>query len=243
MELDLLVLGAHPDDAELAAGGLIARTVRAGHRVGVLDLTRGEMGSRGSPEIREREAREAARVLGLACRENLGLPDGGLTASLENRRLVAEAYRRFRPALVAAPHPEDLHPDHAAAGRLAEEAFYPAGFARYRTEGPPRGAAPPPYRPLGLIHYMNHTPFRPSFILDIGEVWRIRLEAIRCFASQLHREGSAEPRTNISSPDFLDRLDARLRHYGSLIGASHGEPYWTRRPPPMADPLKAYRRD
>lgn len=235
MDLDLLVVAAHPDDAELAAGGLIAKMVRGGYRVGVLDLTRGEMGSRGSPEIRRREAEAASRVLGLAARENLGLPDGELTASVENRRLVVEAYRRFRPALVAAPYTEDLHPDHAAAGRLADEAFYPAGFARYETGSPA-------FRPEGLIHYMNHTRFQPTFILDIGDVWEVRLAAIRCFASQLHQEGSEEPATNISTPEFLDRLDARLRHYGSIIGSSHGEPYWTRRPPPMVDPLATYRR-
>ena len=136
---------------------------------------------------------------------------------------------------MAAPYPGDLHPDHAAAGRLADEAWYPAGFARYETGSPP-------HRPRGLIHYMNHTPFRPCFVLDVGEVWSTRRAAVACYRSQLYRSGSDEPQTNLASPDFLDRLEARLRHYGSLIGASHGEPYWTRRPPPMADPVAAYRR-
>ncbi len=228
--VDVLVLAAHPDDAELAAGGLIAKCVRLGYRVGIVDFTHGELGTRGGPEVRARESAAADRVLGVAVRENLGLPDGHLEESVENRMLVIEAIRKHRPALVVAPHGDDLHPDHAVAGRLAAAAFYPAGFARLSTGSPP-------HRPRGLCHYMNHPPFDASFILDITDVWEVRLAAVRCYASQLHDPHSDEPQTNVSSPGFLARLEARYRHYGSWIGVEYGEPYWTAGPIPLGDPV------
>jgi len=233
MAVDLLVIAAHPDDAEMAAGGLIAKTAAAGRRVGIVDLTRGELGSRGTPEEREREAAAASEVLGVAVRENLGLPDGGVTESLENRRLVVDAIRRHRPTLVIAPWLEDAHPDHAAAGRLAESAMYPAGFANYDT-------GTEPYRAACLAHCMHHYPFEPSFVVDVSDVWERKMEAIRCYGSQLHEEGVDGPVTNISRPDFLDRFEGRFRHYGFQIGAAWGEPFWMRRPVPLPDPLAAF---
>ncbi|MHC4470473.1 MAG: bacillithiol biosynthesis deacetylase BshB1 [Planctomycetota bacterium] len=236
MQMDLVVFAAHPDDAELAAGGLVAKTVKLGYRVAIVDLTRGELGTRGTPEQRAEESAAADRVLGVAARVNLGLPDGGLTESTENRRLVVDAIRRHRPSLVAAPYVEDLHPDHAVTGRLVEASLYPSGFAKYETGSEP-------HRPQGLIHYMNHYPFEPTFVLDVSDVWAKRMEAVMCYASQLHRPGSSEPATNISAPDFLEKLEARFRHYGSLIGATFGEPYWTRRPLPVADPIACFVRE
>lgn len=237
MKVDLLVVAAHPDDAELAAGGLVAKCVRLGYRVGILDMTRGELGSRGTPETRAEESAAADEVLSITRRENLGLPDGGLTeSSLDARRLVADAYRRFAPGLVAAPALEDLHPDHAAAGRIAAAALYPSGFANYHT-----GSAP--YRPRGLIHYMNHFAFEPTFVLDVTDVWETRMDAVKCYRSQLHAPGTDGPETNISSPDFLERLEARYRHFGSLIGVRYGEPYQTRGPWPVADPLAWFARE
>jgi len=241
-DVHLLVFAAHPDDAELAAGGLIAKHVKHGYRVGIVDFTRGELGSRGTPETRAEESAAADEVLGIAVRENFGLPDGGLTENLEARRLVADAMRRHRPKLVAAPYLEDAHPDHAVVGRIVESALYPAGFVNYRTDArPDRNEAPAaPFRPAGLVHYMNHFAFEPSFVLDVTDVWEKRMEAVRCYSSQLHREGSTEPKTNISSPDFLERLTARFRHYGSLIGRAYGEPYWTRGPVPLTDAIAAF---
>jgi N-acetylglucosamine malate deacetylase 1 len=235
MALDVLVIAAHPDDAELAAGGLIAKCVKLGYAVGILDLTRGELGTRGTPEERAEESAAADRVLEITVRENLGLPDGGLTDDLDARRLVVDAIRRHRPTLVAAPHTEDLHPDHAAAGRIASGAIYPTGFAKYDT-----GSAP--CRAPALVHYMNHYPFEPSFILDISDVFETRERAVRCYASQLHNPASTEPLTGISSPDFLDRLRSRFKHYGALIDAKFGEPYFTHRPPPVTDPVGIFAR-
>lgn len=235
MALDLLVFAAHPDDAELAGGGLLARANALGQKVGIVDLTRGELGSRGTPETRAEESAAADRVLGVSVRENLGLPDGGLVPNdLDARRLVVDAIRRHRPTLIAAPHLEDLHPDHAAAGRIVADALYPSGFANYET-----GSRP--YRPAGLIHYMNHFAFEPSFVLDITDVFEVKLAAIRCYASQLHREGSTEPATNISRPDFLARIEGRAREYGSRIGVGFGEPWFSSRPVPVQDPVALWR--
>ncbi|MEN8151466.1 MAG: bacillithiol biosynthesis deacetylase BshB1, partial [Planctomycetota bacterium] len=221
------------DDAEMAAGGLIAKMVSRGHSVGIVDLTRGEMGTRGTPEQRTRESAAADEVLGISVRENLGLPDGGLTDSLENRRLVVDAIRRHRPTLVVAPPIEDLHPDHAAAGRLVAAAHYPTGFTKYDT-------GTPPHRPNAVIHMMNHFEFMPTFIVDITDVWETKMAAVACYGSQLHDAGSTEPKTKVSSPEFLAAFEGRYRHYGSMIGATFGEPFWNARPAPVVDPVAAY---
>lgn len=235
MAVDMLVIAAHPDDAEMAAGGLIAKMTRLGYRVGIVDLTRGEMGSRGTPEDRAKESAAADEILSIAVRENLGLPDGGLSASLDNRRLVVDAIRRHRPSLVVAPPLTDLHPDHEAAGRLAAEAFYPSGFAKYETGSPP-------FRPAGLIHMMNHFSFEPTFIVDIPEEdFETKMAAVRCYFSQLHQEGVDGPKTKVSAPDFLAKFEGRYRHFGAQIDAAFGEPFWTPRTAPVPDPIAAYR--
>lgn len=236
MTVDFLVFAAHPDDAEMSAGGLIAKMVKLGHRVGIVDLTRGELGTRGTPKERAAESAAASAVLGLSVRENLGLTDGGLESTLEARRAVADAIRRHRPTLVAAPYERDLHPDHAAAGTIVAGAFYPSGFGKYETGSEP-------YRASGIVHYMCHYHFEPTFVVDVSDVWEQKMEAIRCYASQLHRPGSKEPRTRISEPDFLARFEGRFRHFGTMIGAAYGEPYWTYRPVPLADPVSSYRKD
>jgi bacillithiol biosynthesis deacetylase BshB1 len=230
MDVDVLVFAAHPDDAELAAGGLLARCAEIGLRAAIVDFTRGEAGTRGSPEIRAAESAAADRVLGIRARENLGLPDGRLTETIEARLLAIEAIRKHRPALVAAPYVEDLHPDHAVVGRVVAAAIYPSGFPRIVTGSKP-------HRPRALVHYMNHTAFPPAFVLDITSVWEKRMAAVRCYQSQFFDPESKEPATNISAPDFLERLAARFRHYGSLIAADYGEPYFSRGPVPVMDPL------
>jgi bacillithiol biosynthesis deacetylase BshB1 len=235
---DALVFGPHPDDAEIWSGGLIARLARLGYRVGIVDLTRGETGTRGSAEERLREAQEAARVLGAAFRENLGLIDGALAVEPASKRAVVEAIRRSRPAILIAPYPSDDHPDHANAGRIVEESLFLAGLRRFEADGEA-------HRPRQIWYYMCHEPIPTSFVVDISDVFERKLKAIRCFATQLHRPGSREPSTNISSPDFLDRIEARCRYFGSLVGADFGEPYHVKRPVRVEDPLAPWvvRRD
>jgi len=231
MTVDALFLGAHPDDVELCSGGLVAKLVAAGRRVGVVDLTRGEMGTRGTAEIRAEEAKQAREKLGIVSAENLGLPDGRLEVTEEAKRLVIEAIRRASPRLLVAPHRVDLHPDHAAAGRLVDEVRYLCGMPKWPAAGEPCRV------PL-VLRTMFHTPFDPDVVVDISDVFEEKLEAIRCYASQLHRPDVAEegPGTNIGRKDFLLRWEARHRFWGERIGAVFGEPYAVDGPIPVSNP-------
>ena len=235
MGVDVLAVGAHPDDVELAIGGSVAKLVDLGYDVTLLDLTRGEMGSRGTPEIRAEEAAAAAKVLGVSERIGLDMGDGILMDTLENRKALIEIIRRTRPKIVLAPYWDDLHPDHAAAGRLLRAVIYPVGFANYPAEGEP-------YRPNEALFYMMHTPFEPRFIFDVTGYWERKIEAIRCFASQVGpgADDGLDPPTNLSHPDFFRRLEGRSRHFGHLIGRTFGDAFTTVRPVPRADPVAHY---
>jgi N-acetylglucosamine malate deacetylase 1 len=233
MGIDLLAIGAHPDDVDMIVGGTVAKLTAAGRSAAILDLTRGEMGTRGTPETRAREAQAAARVLGARERIILDLGDGVLADNAESRRQVIEVIRRLRPKLILAHYWDDLHPDHSAAGQIMRAIMYPMGFANYPAGGEP-------YRPNEILFFMAHTPFEPDFIVDIEGFHDRKMEAVGCFSSQFFRPDSHEPPTGISQPDFLGRLEARARHFGSLIGRSHGEPYKTTRAVPMSDPVAHY---
>ena len=232
-DVDLLVFGPHPDDIEISCGGLVASMVARGYRVGLVDMTRGETGTRGTPEERLREAAAAAEVLGAAFRENLELPDGQLSSSEEARRKVIEAIRRYRPRILVGPYTTDYHPDHAATGRLLQEVLFLSGLVKYPAEGNPHRAGQ-------IWSYMCHDPFEPTFVVDITEHFERKMDALRCFASQLHQADSDEPATNISRPDYAERLEARFRYFGDLIGVRYGEPFHTTRPVRADDPLRAW---
>lgn len=233
MTVDVLAIGAHPDDIELIAGGTIAGLVRRGKRVAVIDLTRGEMGTRGTPEDRAKEAAAAAEVLGLVERINLDLGDGRVTNKVEHRRKVINEIRRLRPSIVLNHHWHDLHPDHCAAAEIMRDSMYPVGMAKYDADGAP-------FRPNEVLFFMGHFPFAPDLIVDISEDMETKLAACRCYASQLYQPGSGEPETNISQPDFLDHIAARARHYGSQILKTYGEPFAVRRPVPVFDLVDHY---
>ena len=231
--VDLLAFGPHPDDVELWAGGLLIKLVSLDYRVAIVDLTRGEIGTRGTPDARLAEAEAARGLLGASYRENLGLPDGGIESNNEAKRAVIESIRRFRPKVLLAPHVSDVHPDHANAGRLIKEAMFLSGLEKMDADGAP-------HRARQTWFYMCHEPFLPSFIVDITNEFPRKLAAIRCFSSQLHQKGSAEGETDIASPDYLERLEARLRYFGSLIQARYGEPYLTSSPVRVSDPLSPW---
>jgi N-acetylglucosamine malate deacetylase 1 len=218
--LDVLAIGAHPDDVELGCGGTILRLTDAGRRVGVLDLTAGEKGSRGTVETRAAEAEKAAKLAGLACRETLAFPDTELVASMELRKAIVAAIRRHRPKVVLAPMPGDLHPDHAAAALAVQESVYPSGMKNFDAPGEP-------FRPTRVFHYAMHQEPSTAIVVDVAPVWDRRLELARCFASQLHAPasdaGGAFP-TLISRPDFLSRIEARARQWGRRAGLELGEP-------------------
>ena len=232
MSLDALVIAAHPDDAEISVGGTILRWARAGKRVGVIDLTRGEMGTRGTPEERAREAAAAGEVLGLAVRENLELPDGRIEATLEAREALAARIRAHAPHVVLAHHDEDLHPDHVAAGRLTRQAWYLAGLARL--------AAPdaPAHRPPRLLHFPGHVALQPTFVVDIGPVWEAKCEAVRAYASQLEPEGDRDDGSHfLFGADILARMETKARYWGEQAGVRYGEPLQHRGPVPLDDPM------
>lgn len=231
--LDVLACAAHPDDVELCAGGTMALLARQGYRTGIVDFTRGELGSRGTPEGRLREAAEAAEILGLAVRENLGLPDGDITNTPEHRLRLVRLVRRYRPRIVLINAPECRHPDHGAAARLAADALFYAGLRRIETVDD--GVPQEPWRPHHVLHYMQAVPFTPTLVVDVTEVWETRLRALQAFRSQFHhpdyRPAPDEPETFVSNEGFLRFVEAQARTYGYRIGATYGEPFLYRHGP------------
>lgn len=237
MKLDLLAVGAHPDDVELGCGGTLALTSRRGRKVGVVHLTRGEMGTRGTPEERRREAEQAAETLGAAELVILDCGDGHLRHGREEEDALIEVLRRFRPEVVLAPPPSDRHPDHGRSHRLVESACFYAGLTRRR---PDLGG--PAHRPGATFYYMQHDSFEPSFVVDVTEVWEVRQEAVAAYRTQVYPGGREspvdEPPTKIASEEFWRSIEGRARHFGNLIGARFGEPFGSRLPLPVRDPLE-----
>jgi len=231
--VDLLFFGAHADDVELCAGGTIARSVTDGLRVGIIDLTRGEMGTRGTPAIRKREAAAGARALGVHLREELDFGDGGLRTGREEELQVIDVVRRLRPTLVFAPYPDDRHPDHTRAGRLVTEASFYAGLRALKT-------ALPAHRPQTVIYYLQNYMYGPSFVVDVTDSWKTKMRAVSAFKSQFFKPKSKEPETFISKRGFLDMIEARGRHFGQLIGVEFGEAFVTKQPPRVNDVIGAY---
>lgn len=205
-----------------------------GYAVGVVDLTRGELGTRGTPAIRVREARKAAGILGLKVRENLGLPDGGVLVTPATRLKVIRALRKHRPMIVLAPHWDEAHPDHANAGKLVAEAAHHAGLAKIRT-------GQEHFRPKAILYFMLPPYVRPTFIVDISEHIAQREAAIRAHRSQLFDPGR-EPDTYLSQPDFLYRVNAVVSYYGTLVGRAKGEAFFMKVPPEIPDLVDFFRR-
>jgi bacillithiol biosynthesis deacetylase BshB1 len=234
MKLDVLVIAAHPDDAEISVGGTMLRLSRAGKKVGVVDLTRGEMGTRGTADDRERETRAANKILNLAVRHNLELPDGRVEVSIDARERLAALIREHEPDVVLAHHVEDVHPDHKAAGELGRLAWYLSGLARLA----PEKRTKPPRRPLRLYHFMGHLPFDPTFVVDIGPVWEEKLALVRCYATQLEPANAADKGQHfVFGADILARMETKARAFGERISVRYGEPLLHRGPLPCLDPL------
>jgi bacillithiol biosynthesis deacetylase BshB1 len=225
-ELDVLAIGAHPDDVELGCGGTLATLAAAGRRVGILHLTRGEAGTRGTPEEREVEARAATAALGAVTIDFLNCGDGGLRSGEAEEDALIAKLREWRPEVVLGPTPSDRHPDHGRAHRLVADAAFYAGLAR-------RGRGEP-YRPAAVFSYMQHDPFEPRFVVDVTAGWEAKLAALAAYRSQLHQGAGTvdEPPTKVASPEFRSAIEGRARHFGLLIGAEFGEPFWS--PLPLA---------
>jgi len=229
--VEILAVGAHPDDVELGCGGLLLSMRRRGHRFAICDLTAGEKGSRGTREIRAREAKAAAELLGATARECLDLPDTQVDATKAAVRSMVETIRRWRPRLVVSMSPDDHHPDHAACARIVERAAFFAPLQNFDAGGGP-------HRVARVIRYSRHAWFRPSFVVDITDVVEEKLRAARCYESQFTRS-SAGARTPISAPTFEDDLLAFWRHHGAAIGALYAEPFAMDGVPALPDPVAA----
>jgi N-acetylglucosamine malate deacetylase 1 len=224
MKLDVLAIAAHPDDTELSCSGTLAALVLQGLKVGVLDLTQGEMGTRGTPTLRLQEAQNAAKVLGLAVRENIALPDCGLTNTPEHRQRIIEIVRKYQPDVCFINAPDDRHPDHGNAARLTIDALFYSGLMKIGTTH--SGSKQSPWRPFHVLHYMQDRTFTPSLIFDITDTIDIKEKAILAFSSQFNVENPGEePETYISSTGFFEQLRSRARHYGHQIGVKYGEPF------------------
>jgi bacillithiol biosynthesis deacetylase BshB1 len=215
--IDILSIGAHPDDAELGSAGFLIEMKKKGYRVGVLDLTRGEMGTHGTVTERKSEAEAAAKILGLDIRENLGLPDGSVTDNIESRRQLARMLRKLKPSFVVAPYFIDKHPDHEAAGRLVKSAVFDARLRKLDLELPPHSVR-------AVFYYPSHIYYSPSFVVDISGSFDQKMEAVRAYASQFIRKKGVDKNFRpIGISDYLFQIESRNRHFGSLIGKNYGE--------------------
>ncbi|MBT1696797.1 bacillithiol biosynthesis deacetylase BshB1 [Fulvivirgaceae bacterium PWU4] len=230
MKLDILVLAAHPDDAELGAGGTIAKHTAAGKKVGIIDFTRGELGTRGTPESRKQEAAASAKIMGIAVRENLGLKDGFFQSDKQSQLSVIQSIRKYRPDIVLANAVYDRHIDHGKGASLAYDACFLSGLAKIETQDE-SGAQQTPWRPTAVYHYIQSLFIEPHFIVDVSDHWEIKMNAIKAFKSQFFDAASNEPETYISKPGFLKMIEARGIEFGHAIGTTYGEGFTVRRYP------------
>ena len=217
--LRILAVGAHPDDVEISCGGTLALAVRQGFQALVLDLTKGELSTNGTVEERAKEAAEAARALGIEERRNAGLPDGGVDShDAEQVRRVVRILRTLRPSVLFTHAPKDRHPDHVEASYLVDRAWYLAGLRRYD------GEEGTPHRAEGRYHFISRITLEPTFVVDITPVWEEKKRAILSHGSQVGRDARSVS-TPLNVPDFMERIEARARHFGSQIGVRYGEPF------------------
>ncbi|HEX6223415.1 MAG TPA: bacillithiol biosynthesis deacetylase BshB1 [Chryseolinea sp.] len=230
MKLDILVLAAHPDDAEISCAGTIALHVALGHKVGIIDFTRGELGTRGSVEIRAAEATEAAKILGVSIRENLGLRDGFFENDPTHQLAVIKAIRKYQPSIVLANAVYDRHIDHGRGASLGYDACFLSGLVKVETVDE-NGKKQAPWRPSVVYHYIQSLYIEPDFIVDVSEYWDTKIKALKAFKSQFYDPASAEAETYISSPGFVKMIEARATDWGYAIGAKYGEGFTTRRYP------------
>ncbi|MEY4987312.1 MAG: hypothetical protein RL567_1091 [Bacteroidota bacterium] len=227
MKLDILVMAAHPDDAELAVSGTIAAAIAQGKKVGIVDFTRGELGTRGTPEIRLAESAVASKVLGIHARVNLELADGFFQNDRESQLKLIEVIRAFQPEIVLANALEDRHPDHGKGAQLAIDACFLSGLRKIETTR--EGLKQTEWRPKQLFHYIQDRYLTPDFVIDISKHWATKEASIRAFRSQFFDPNSTEPASYISSPEFLNFIEARAREMGHKIGVQYGEGFQTQK--------------
>ena len=239
MKLDLLVMTVHPDDAELGAGGVIAKYVAEGKTVGIVDLTLGELGTRGTAEIRAQEAQNAAKILGVAVRENLRLRDGFFQNNEKGQLEVIKAIRKLQPEIVITNAWEDRHPDHGRASKLVNDALFLAGLRRIETEL--NGVPQEPFRPRLQLQLIQDKYIKPDILIDITQFWDIKEKSILAYTSQFNVENQDdEPQTYISNPDFMDSTKARAQEFGRSIQVKYAEGFTSRKILGVTDLFKLY---
>jgi len=231
MSIDLLVFGPHPDDIEIGLGGTVARHTAAGHRVGLCDLTKGELSSNGTPEQRLAEAAAAADVLGALWRENLAWPDGGIEATPPMIRSAVDVIRRHRPRTIAIPHWEDRHPDHVAASHVLRTAAFRSGLRRYPTDADPWHAE-------WVCYYFINDSTAPSFVVDVSDQYQRKREALECYRSQFAPVEEGAVPTRLTATTFRQLVESRDAQYGALVGVAFAEGIVVREPVQRPDLLK-----
>jgi bacillithiol biosynthesis deacetylase BshB1 len=228
IKLDILVLPVHPDDAELGCAGTILKHIAAGKKVGIADLTRGELGTRGSAEIREQEAAKAARVLGLSVRENIGIPDGFFENTKEYQLKVIETIRKYQPGIIITNAYHDRHPDHGRANELVEASAFLSGLRKIETYS--EGKLQQAWRPNLVLHFIQDNYIKPDVLVDVTDYWDKKIESILAYGSQFYNpEWENEPQTYISSPEFIQVIEARARELGKSIQVKFAEGFTSRK--------------
>ncbi|MDF7819678.1 bacillithiol biosynthesis deacetylase BshB1 [Runella sp. MFBS21] len=228
MKLDILAIAAHPDDVELGCAGTLLSAIAQGRKVGILDLTKGELGTRGTADLRLQEAAAAAEVLGVSSRENAGLADGFFRNDTENQLAIVPYIRKYQPDIVLANAIDDRHPDHGKGAALIYDACFMSGLRRVETKNE-EGLLQAPWRPKYIYHFVQDRYIKPDFVVDITPYWDKKEAAIRAFKSQFYDPNSTEPNSYISSPDFLNFIKARAEEYGHAAGFKYGEGFTVRK--------------
>ncbi|MGB4844102.1 MAG: bacillithiol biosynthesis deacetylase BshB1 [Ferruginibacter sp.] len=221
MKLDILAFGVHPDDVELSCAGALLVEKKNGKRTGIIDLTGGELGTRGNAETRRTEAADAARILGVDIRENLGMADGFLQNDEAHQRKIIAALRTYQPEIILCNAPEDRHPDHGRSSKLVADAAFLSGLMKIKTAV--NGAVQEAWRPKYVFRYIQDRMLNPDFVIDITDVFEQKIEAIKAYKTQFHTGDADGPQTYISTPDFLDSVIYRHKWFGKMIGVKYAE--------------------
>jgi bacillithiol biosynthesis deacetylase BshB1 len=227
MKLDILAIGAHPDDVELGCGATLAKEIASGKKVGVLDLTRGELGTRGSAEIRDKEAMKASEILGIAVRENLAFSDGFFTNDKKHQLEVVKILRKYKPEIVLCNAIEDRHIDHGKGSKLVSDACFLSGLMKIETEH--EGVGQHAWRPKQVYHYIQWKPITPDFVVDVTGFMETKVAAVQAYRSQFYDPNSKEPASPITSKNFLESVQYRARDLGRLIGVEYAEGFTSER--------------